>query len=375
MSLTNKKAARSNILGKILRINSNRSSSSPDLELIRKMRDRAQTDNPMFRLSIADYEFMCKDEMTLGIMSKLLDTDKKKLRKICKKIHIFLENINSSPETIKNKMKATQVPILKLPEDLRGKIAGIFNSLLSTKHILRKGIPIDKLEKESLSSNPNAIEYLLAHPQEINWANLSGNPKAIHLLENKYKEESMLSKEELANIPNDKKIDWRAISGNPEADELIIKKYKKEQLSPENTNALSIIERLNWRNLSGNPCALEILKVPENRHKIDWRALSGNPNPEAEVLLKAPENTQGIVWNPPSPTGAAAAAAAINLQDISAEQNDKPWANLSINPNAIDLLVKRVAYEEALPKDEFAKLKRINKINWYYLTINPAIFI
>jgi hypothetical protein len=372
MSLTNKKTARSNILGKILGINSNRSSSSPDLEVIRKMKDRAQTDNPLFRLSIADYEFMCKDEKALGIMSKLLDTDIKKLRKICKQIHIFLENINSSPETIKNKMKATQVPILKLPEDLRGKIAGIFNSLLSTKHILRKGIPIDKLEKESLSSNPNAIEYLLEHPQEINWGNLSGNPKAIHLLEEKYKEENKLSKEELANIPNDKKIDWRALSSNPEADELIKAKYKKEQLSPDNTNALSIIERLNWRNLSGNPCALEILKVPENRHKIDWRALSGNPNPDAEVLLKVPENTQGIVWNPPSP---AAAAAAINLQDISAEQNDKPWANLSINPNAIDLLVKRVAYEEALPKDEFAKLKRINKINWYYLTINPAIFI
>ena len=368
-------------VSKILRINRYNElnkSSSPDIELIRKLKNRINTENPMLRLSITDYEFMCKNNMALTMMAKVLDTDKKKLKKICRQLYIFKEYINSSPETIKNNMKAQRLAIIDLPKDLRKSITDIFTSLLSTKYILRKGIPFDKLEKDSLSSNPNAIDYLLERPRLIHWGNLSENPKAIELLEVKFKEEEELSNEELANIPRNKKIDWRALSANSAAIKLIKAKYKKEKLSPGDSNSLRTFTHLDWRNLSANPCALEILSLPENRYKIDWDQLSHNPNPEAEVLLRAPENIQGKVWDPLPLTREA-----IDLQGKTAEQNDigyvnskiRGWSNLSLDPNAINLLVKRVAYEDKLPKEELAKIIRINKINWYFLTINPAIFI
>lgn len=346
-------------------LNNSSSSTSPDLELIRKLKEKVHADNhPLMRLSMEDYELMCKNKMVFNMMAKVLETDAKKLRKICKYLGTFKEHINSSPETIKNKMKAEKAlkaPIFKLPEDMRKKIVDIFYSIQRTKHILRKGIPFDKLEKESLSSNPNAIDFLLENPHLIHWGNLSGNPSATHLLEVKMDEEAKLSKEELANIPRDKKLDWRELSGNPNAIKLIYAKYMKEQASPDD------------------------VYVPFTFFThLDWRKLSNNPNPEAEVLLRAPENIQSLTWNPPAAAGAAATAAEpVNLQGITPEQDDigfvnskiRGWANLSLNPDAIKLLVKRIAYEKGLPEDQYKKIIRVNKINWYFITINPAIFI
>ena len=365
---------KSKTLSKILGIdrhnvlnNSSSSPSSPDLELIIKLKEKAQTNDPMLRLSMEDYELMCKNKVVFNMMVRVLKTDANKLKKVCKHLGIFKEHINSSPETIKNKMKAEKAkkalkaPIFKLPEDLRSKIVDIFYSIQRTKHILRKGIPFDKLEKESLSSNPNAIDFLLENPHLIHWGNLSGNPNATHLLEVKMEDEAKLSKDELANIPRDKKLDWRELSGNPNAIKLIYAKYMKEQASPDD------------------------VYVPFTFFThLDWRKLSNNPNPEAEVLLRAPENIQGLTWNPPAgAAGAGAAAEPVNLQGITAEQDDigfvnskiRGWANLSLNPDAIKLLVKRIAYEKELPEDQYKKIIRVNKINWYFITINPAIFI
>lgn len=375
---------KSKTLSKIFRItspeelNNSSSSSSPDLELIRKLKEKVHTYDPMLRLSIDDYDLMCKNKMVFNMMARVLKTDAKKLRKICKHLGTFKENINSSPETIKNKMKALKAPIFKLPYDMRKKIAGIFISLLPKKYILRKGIPFDKLEKDTLSSNPNAIDFLLENPHLINWSNLSGNPKAIQLLEAKYKEEAILSKEELASVPRDNKIDWRALSGNPEAAEIIKAQFKKEQLLVEDPTVLTTFTHLDWRVLSSNPCAMDILSMYENRYKIDWVQLSRNPNPEAEVLLRAPENIQSVLWNPISLTRDA-----VDLQGKTAEQDDigyvnskiRGWSNLSLDPTAIKLLIKRIAHEETLSKDELKKITRINKINWNFITQNPAIFI
>jgi hypothetical protein len=256
--------------------------------------------------------------------------------------------------------------------------------MLEKKYILRRGIPFDKLEKDTLSSNINAIDFLIESPHLISWSNLSGNPKAIQLLEEKYKEENKLSKEELASMPRDNKIDWRTLSGNPEATELIKAKYSKEMLSPEETAALPLFDKLDWRVLSSNPCAMDILKLPENRFKIDWVQLSNNYNPEAEVLLRAPENIQGTTWNPkPVWNAVKLNHDPIDLQGKTAEQDDigyvnskiRGWSNLSLDPAAIKLLIKRIAHEEALPADELKKITRINKINWSFITKNPAIFI
>jgi hypothetical protein len=53
---------------------------------------------------------------------------------------------------------------------------------------LRDWVDINKLNWESLSLNPNAIELLKENKDKINWINMSINPNAIELLkENKDK--------------------------------------------------------------------------------------------------------------------------------------------------------------------------------------------
>ena len=64
--------------------------------------------------------------------------------------------------------------------------------------------PFDKIDKEKLSANPNAIRLLKANPKIINWEGLSENPNAIELLKK-----------------NKRKIDWELLSTNPSAIELL----------------------------------------------------------------------------------------------------------------------------------------------------------
>ena len=340
MSLTNKKTSRSNILGKILRINSNRSSSSPDLEVIRKMRDRAQTDNPLFRLSIADYEFMCKDEKALGIMSKLLDTDIKKLKKICKQIHIFLENINSSPETIKNKMKAHKLSIRELPDALLEDIIGIYEKIL--KYELRDWIPIDKLDWDIIVYNPNAIDLLDANPDKIDWEKLPSNPnqEGVAALIRKY----VFDNPKYKKFAND--IDWMQLSSNPYAIDLLEASIKAGG-------------RVDWYLLSGNREAIHILSKPQYRKYIDWAVLSSNPSAidlladkwEEEKQIKATNITQ--------------------YHRMRDEGNIVAWNILSGNPNAIDLLRKKIREERKMTPTDYDELEDSEKIAWSNLSANP----
>ena len=47
-----------------------------------------------------------------------------------------------------------------------------------------KFINLDKVDWDSLSSNPNAITILQNNLDKVNWRQLSSNPTAIHILEN-----------------------------------------------------------------------------------------------------------------------------------------------------------------------------------------------
>jgi hypothetical protein len=55
-----------------------------------------------------------------------------------------------------------------------------------------------KINWNSLSMNPSAIEMLEKNPSKINWRFLSANPNALHLLEK-----------------NQENIDWNFLSSNP----------------------------------------------------------------------------------------------------------------------------------------------------------------
>jgi hypothetical protein len=397
MSLYQQKSDRTNTLKKLLGINRSsqlNKSSSPDIDLIRNLNERAHTDNPLMRLCIDDYELMCRNKMVFNMMMKVLGTDEKKLRKICKKIHILKEYINSSPETIKNKMKEYKTPILKLPEELRVIVFEQYEKILNL--VLRDWIPIEKLDWKKLSGNPNAIKLLDANPDKIDWHNLSGNPNgfnlikkyaignkeqedkilwhnlclnskaAIKLLETKIQEdENNISWFFLAENPDaisiirkyPEKINWTALSKNSNAIDILRKKWEEDKILIETKHPiythLKVNNIVSWDNLSGNIGAFDLLKekiqmekdMPPDEYnllnykeKINWGSLSGNR--QAFELLE--ENMDKIVWQ--------------NLSNNS-------------NPKAIQLLKERVEYERRLKRRH--RLKLSNKIDWTLLSRNP----
>jgi len=66
MSLHQQKIDRTNTLSRILGIRQStqlNKSSSPDIDLIRKLNERVHTDNPLMRLCIDDYELMCRNKI------------------------------------------------------------------------------------------------------------------------------------------------------------------------------------------------------------------------------------------------------------------------------------------------------------------------
>ena len=370
---------------KMLRINQSKSSSSPDISLIRRLQQRTlSTNHPMFRLSIEDYENMCKDDKdgkNIRMMARVFNTSVNKLKTICKKLHIFKEYINSSPESIKNKMKAYKMSIRDLPKDLRIKFTEVFSSLLPTKYVLRPWVLKNKnfkIEIDCLSENPNAIDYLTNNPELIHWGYLSRNPNAIELLKQRMiYEETKLTEKEIEDLPVKNKISWLHLSENPKAKELLEAKFEKERLLEDfdlaQETRYNVFFYLNWIKLSANPCAIDLLK--RNINKIDWKQLSINPNPEAVELLSLPENLDRLEWKGmPSNKNKSP----IKLTDLSEDQNEIGWAELSRIANteeAMKLLQKRAAYEDTLPEGEYKRLRRPKKINWYFLIINPAIFL
>ena len=343
--LTDKKG---NQLSKFLGID-----SVPSTRLIATMQSRIN--NPIFRLSMTDYEAMCGNNIMVKMMSKVIGCEEKQLKKFCKYINVFAENIKTSPKSIKNKMKVSNSinasnrkgSLSVLPDDILEKIVEQYKTIFKIKYKLKDWIPPEKLNWVFLSENPNAIELLKANRKKIDWDYLSLNPNAIELLKANpdkinwlYLSQNTNPKaiELLKTFPNVIESlnanpdfqEWEALSSNPSAIELL-------QTYPENINwpylslnpkAIELLEanlnKIDWDNLSMNPNAIELLKA--NPEKIDWNNLSANPNPKAIELLKANKNN-------------------IN------------WHLLSANPNAIELLEANKG-----------------KINWHSISRNPVIF-
>jgi hypothetical protein len=331
--LTNKKG---NKLSKFLGID-----SGPSTRIIANM--QARINNPLFKLSMADYEVMCGNKMMVRMMSKVLGCEEKQLKKFCKYINVFKENIKSSPKSIKNKiidMKSLNASKMRgslntLPDNVYSVIVEQYKKLFKIKYVLKDWVPINKLNWNMVSKNPNAIDLLKANPTKINWLFLSANPNAIELLE-----------------ANPDKINWLFLSTNPNAIELLKANPEEiywEELS-ENPNAIELLEanpnEIDWGMLSSNPAAIELLR--ENRDKIYWDMLSLNPNPAAIELLQ--ENPNEIDWDMLSENPAA-------IELLKANRDKINWKFLSMNPNAIELLKANQ-----------------DKIDWKVLSTKPSIF-
>ena len=354
------------------------SSSEMNTQVIANMQNRMNV--PLFKLTIADYEAMCGNKMIIKMMSKVLECDEKQLKKFCKYINVFNENLGLSPKSIKNKMRS-KTTLNKLPEELRTQIVEQYRSLFSTTYVLKDWISSDwrtvyKINWSTLSRNPNAIDMLKENPKKIDWVWLSANPNAIELLQSKSEnihwpylsmtpgaiellkaKRGKIDWNYLSKNPNPeaidmlkenpKKIDWEHLSENTSSKviELIREKIRLENnLTKDQLDDLPDSKKISWKVLSANPVAIELLKA--NRGKIDWNELSANPN--AIELLQA--NQEKINW-----PRLSANPKAIEL--LKKNKGKINWPILSANPNAIELL-------------------RINpkKIDWEYASANPAIF-
>ena len=132
-------------------------------------------------------------------------------------------------------------------------------------HLLEQNV--DKINWRELSRNPNAIHILKQNLDKVSWIDLSYNPNAIHLLEQNVNKNKRASKKDKRK----NKINWYGLSLNPNAIHLL------EQN----------IDKIDWYQLSRNPNAIHLLE--QHLDKVDWHYLSGNPNPEV-IRLMAPLN-------------------------------------------------------------------------------------
>ena len=193
-----------NITSKILKKDEDFLPISP--EFIKDLRDRTLLENSALKLSISDYQLMCKNNKVLNMMSIALNKPKAKLKKFCKHISVFEENISKSPKSIANKINGINGPITNLPKEIRSTILKKFAEILPSKYVLLDWINKDKLDWFWLSANPNAIDLLKENisKSNIHWKFISSNPNAIDLL-----------------LDNKHKIHWVELCNNPSAIDLI----------------------------------------------------------------------------------------------------------------------------------------------------------
>lgn len=189
--------------------------------------------------------------------------------------------------------------------------------------VLSESLPISLLTKfkrkivwQCLARNQNAIELIENHVDKVFWCALSANPKAIHILE---KHKYRINFHYLCSNINGMNLlleaietsryklgryDWMSLCDNPNAIPLLKKLTNNFTCNTENVR---------WPRLSLNPNAIEI--IVENFDKIEWWSLSQNLN-----LCKFME-----MLNP-------------SQKEIAICKLD--WYDVSMNPNAIELLVQ-----------------------------------
>jgi len=263
--------------------------------------------------------------------------------------------------------------------------------LLPKKKILIDWINIENLDWDMLSQNKNAIDLLKAFPDKINWKNLSKNPNAIELLsknQDKINWKNLSSNWNAIKLlkKNKDKIHYAKLSSNENAIELIKEKLKKEKkLTELQYNNLHYTNKICFNTLSSNSNAIEILK--ENKEKIHWTFLSENIN--AIKLIKEKWDEEALIhistyveYDAKSQISEHLLSTNKNAVNVlRANQDIISWAYISENKNAIDIITKKIKYEnQYMTLDNYIKLEDdllepeyepLNKICWKKLSLNP----
>lgn len=197
----------------------------------------------------------------------------------------------------------------------------------------------------TLCLTPMEFINLISDNFDTDWASLSSNPNAIQWLKQ-----------------NPDKIDWHELASNP------------------NVMELFDADKINWSALSGNPAAIHVLEAcPE---KIDWRMLNYNSSPIAVRMLEA--NSEKISWlRLAHNTEAMHLIARETVESLEEQVNSEGWTSddfwfwLSANPSAIEFLEhnpNKINWSGLSRNPKAIHLLDANpsKIDWEQLCINPA---
>jgi hypothetical protein len=348
------KQGKADIVYKMLtkQTNKQRTSKSPHIiDLESALKKEPQSENAILRLSIEDYELMCKNKKYREVMANVLNSNIDDLTAFCKDVKILENYVDLSQITIKEKKIAKRLPIKILLSDLPDESLKLITEKFKTllKYKLRDWLPSNKLSNDFVSANPNAIDFFsLPHNRRlIAWHILSENPNAVDFL----------------SLPENKKfIFYHYLSCNKSSNPKLIKllqDYIKTNADPH----------INWEELSKNPYAIEILTSPENYDYINWKSLSCNPSPKAIEFLLLDKNIDFIKWFEFSSNHCNDA-----IQFLKDNPHHIDWSGLSANTNskAIPLINKKIKEENQLYElspTEYAKLQ--NKVYWRALSANP----
>jgi hypothetical protein len=368
-----KTKALSKILSRILRIDQpSIRESSPDIELIKTLKEKIDIDNPLFRLSMEDFEKMCNNEYTFNIKvdslyielykDKDIDLNKalkrrfiKKLKKICKNIQIFKDNIDSSPNTIKEKMKIKKTKIIDLPDTILTNIVKIYEKTL--KYELLDWIPIDKLHWDKLLLNPRAYEFLSLpeNREKINWdwEQLSRNPNISKII----KKLKIFGKKSISgNSKSGNSIFSDSKSGDYKSGD-----SKSGDVANDDSFILNARDNLDWKEISKHSAAIKLLL--RNKDKICWTGFSENTSPEAiKILKKKWEKEKSLMTNDTA-----------KYNKMKRKYEIISWGSLSKNINAIDLLREKIEQEKILLENgQYNRLGIDEKIYWDNLSKNSG---
>ena len=345
------KQGKADIVYKMLTKQTNKqrtSKSPPIIDLESALKKEPQSENAILRLSIEDYELMCKNKKYREVMANVLNSNIDDLTAFCKDVKILENYVDLSQITIKEKKIAKRLPIKILLSDLPDESLKLITEKFKTllKYELRDWLPSNKLGNDFVSANPNAIDFLsLPHNRRlIAWHILSENPNAVDFL----------------SLPENKKfIFYHYLSCNKSSNPKLIKllkDYIKANADPH----------INWEELSKNPYAIDILTSPENYDHIDWKGLSSNTSSAAIKFLISDKNIKFVKWSEFSSNHCDAA-----ITFLKDNPHHIDWSGLSANTNskAIPLINKKIKEENLLSPTEYAKLQ--NKVYWRALSANP----
>ena len=202
--------------------------------------------------------------------------------------------------------------------------------------------------------------------KKIDWDFISSNPKAIHILIKKWKNERRLMRFDIERYNKLKNlnmiISWEYVSDNPEAIKLIKKKIKLEdKLSEYRYYNLSKSEKISWSVLSSNPNAIDILSLPENEDWINWAMLAKNPN-AIKLIKKKIKEEESLS----SSNNSSSAKSSSRTSDRLFYDDSSFLESSTESPLSYDFLSESNQLHETSSKDS---------INPYLLSENPSIFI